>query len=119
MVSVLSEEELVHLNKVADNFKKYDEDGKVIGDAELFFPLLGYPEMDFTFFPPNTLPLVKRILGGDDVPRLIGAFTVFYASSAVSAVNVLCPKRCGCACDRVQLPRVEWAGVWLRHGLAP
>ena len=74
MVSVLSEEELVHLNKVADNFKKYDEDGKVIGDAELFFPLLGYPEMDFTFFHPNTLPLVKRILGGDDVPRLIGAF---------------------------------------------
>ena len=47
-----------------------DEDGNVIGDAELFFPLLGYPEMDFTFFHPNTLPLVKRILGGDDVPRL-------------------------------------------------
>eukprot|EP01048_Picozoa_sp_COSAG05_P011093 COSAG05_NODE_1022_length_6130_cov_48.450174_3_plen_220_part_00 len=54
-----------------DNFHKYDEAGNIIGPAELFFPMLGYPEFDFTFFHPNTLPLVKRILGGEDVPRVI------------------------------------------------
>jgi hypothetical protein len=71
LVSALSEVELGELNGVADGFHKYAEDGSIIGPAELFFPILNHPEFDFTFFHPNTLPLVKRILGGDDVPRVI------------------------------------------------
>jgi hypothetical protein len=71
VITALSEQELTDLNAVADNFRKYDENHVDVGPAELFFPLLGYPEFDFTFFHPNTLPLVQRILGGVDVPRLI------------------------------------------------
>ena len=43
--------------------------------------------MDFIFFHPNTLPLAKRIMGGDDVPRLIGACSLCTASSAVRLVR--------------------------------
>ena len=50
VIRVLSPQEIKDLNAVADKFRKYDKDQNDIGPAELFFPLLGYPEMDFTFF---------------------------------------------------------------------
>ena len=43
----------------------------VPGQGQLFFPLLNYPEFDFTVVHPNTYPLVQRILGGADKPRII------------------------------------------------
>ena len=36
--------------------------------------MLEYPEFDFTFFHPRTLPLVERILGGREVPRVCYAW---------------------------------------------
>ena len=50
VISALSSQEIKDLNAVADNFRKYDENHNDIGPAELFFPLLQYPEFDFTFF---------------------------------------------------------------------
>ena len=43
----------------------------VPGQGQLFFPLLNYPEFDFTVVHPNTYPMVQRILGGEDKPRII------------------------------------------------
>eukprot|EP01052_Picozoa_sp_SAG31_P039991 SAG31_NODE_5682_length_2383_cov_1.567426_2_plen_260_part_00 len=39
--------------------------------SQLFFPLLYYPEVDFTVVHPSTKPLVGAILGGWDKARLI------------------------------------------------
>ena len=72
VVNSLSEQEVRHLNLVADEFvttRGLEID--VPGQGQLFFPLLNYPEFDFTVTHPNTLPLVNAILGGEDKPRLI------------------------------------------------
>ena len=62
VISVLSPQEIKDLNAVADKFRKYDKDQNDIGPAELFFPLLGYPEMDFTFFHVRLKPACCTLL---------------------------------------------------------
>ena len=72
VVESLSAEEVGMLNAVCDAF--HEERGTEIdvpGQGQLVFPLLEYPEFDFTIFHPNTLPLVARILGGVDKVRHI------------------------------------------------
>ena len=65
---------MTDLNAVCDEFvHDRGEEIDVPGQGQLVFPLLEYPEFDFTVVHPNTLPLVQRILGGKDIPRLIGA----------------------------------------------
>eukprot|EP01047_Picozoa_sp_COSAG01_P036237 COSAG01_NODE_2823_length_7006_cov_12.699146_3_plen_79_part_00 len=59
---------------------RYNEAGEILGPAELFFPMLEYPEFDFTFFHPKTLPLVERILGGREVPRVRLKMCVFWSN---------------------------------------
>ena len=73
VVSVLSPQELRDLNAVADGWRKRGEEGEDLGPVDHFFPLLRCPEFDFTFWHPKTLPLVTRILGGEEAVRLIGA----------------------------------------------
>ena len=74
VVNSLSEQEVTDLNAVCDEFvHDRGEEIDVPGQGQLVFPLLEYPEFDFTVVHPNTLPLVQRILGGKDIPRLIGA----------------------------------------------
>ena len=64
---------MTDLNAVCDEFvHDRGEEIDVPGQGQLVFPLLEYPEFDFTVVHPNTLPLVQRILGGKDIPRLIG-----------------------------------------------
>ena len=72
VVNALSEQEVADLNVVADEFvHDRGQEIDVPGQGQLVFPLLEYPEFDCTVVHPNTLPLVERILGGKDKPRLI------------------------------------------------
>jgi hypothetical protein len=72
VVNSLSQQEVAGLNTVCDEFvTTRGPEIDVPGQGQLFFPLLNYPEFDFTVIHPNTYPMVQRILGGADKPRLI------------------------------------------------
>ena len=72
VVNSLSEQEVAGLNKVCDEWHEVrGAEIDVPGQGQLFFPLLNYPEFDVTVFHPTTLPLVGRILGGNDKVRHI------------------------------------------------
>ena len=72
VVNSLGEQEVADLNSVCDEFvTTRGPEIDVPGQGQLFFPLLNYPEFDFTVVHPNTYPMVQRILGGADKPRLI------------------------------------------------
>lgn len=72
VVNSLSQQEVADLNSVCDEFvTTRGPEIDVPGQGQLFFPLLNYPEFDFTVVHPNTYPMVQRILGGVDKPRLI------------------------------------------------
>ena len=71
-VSALSAAELSELNRVCDEWvTTRGREIDVPGQGQLFFPLLHYPEVDFTVVHPNTKPLVGKILGGWEKARLI------------------------------------------------
>ena len=72
VVNSLSGSEVSMLNSVCDEW--VHTRGSTIdvpGQGQLFFPLLNYPEVDFTVVHPATYPMVKEIMGGADKPRLI------------------------------------------------
>eukprot|EP00947_MAST-08B_sp_MAST-8B-sp1_P001480 g1480.t1 len=72
VVRQLDERELAELNGACDLIhRERGSEIDVPGQGKLFFPLLLWPEFDFTVFHPRTLPLVSRILGGQDKARHI------------------------------------------------
>jgi hypothetical protein len=70
VVRSLGPQQVSALNLVCDEFvQERGAEIDVPGQGQLFFPLLNYPEFDFTVTHPNVYPFVETILGGEDKPR--------------------------------------------------
>ena len=71
VITMFSAEEVQRLNDVCDEFCSYPERITLNGQGELVFPLVYYPEVDFTVDHPSQKPLVSRIMGGWEHVRMV------------------------------------------------
>jgi hypothetical protein len=71
VIRLLDRQEIASLNAVCDQFCCYPERITVRGQGELVFPLLHYPEVDFTVTHPNQKALIARIMGGWEHVRMV------------------------------------------------
>jgi hypothetical protein len=71
VIKMFSTDEVKRLNAVCDEFCRYPERISLDGQGELVFPLVHYPEVDFTVTHPSHKPLLARIMGGWEHVRLV------------------------------------------------
>jgi hypothetical protein len=71
VITLLSEREVAAMNAVADEFCDYPDRVTSGGQGELVFPLVHYPEVDFTVTHPNQKGLISKIMGGWEFVRMI------------------------------------------------
>ena len=71
VITLLSEQEVADMNAVADEFCEHPDRVTLNGQGELVFPLVHYPEVDFTVAHPNQKPLISKIMGGWEFVRMV------------------------------------------------
>jgi hypothetical protein len=71
VIKMFSEQEVVELNAVCDEICSYPERITLSGQGDLVFPLVHYPEVDYTVTHPSQKPLVSRIMGGWEHVRMV------------------------------------------------
>ena len=71
VIKMFDAKEVVELNDVCDEICNYPERITLNGQGELVFPLMHYPEVDFTVDHPSQKPLVSRIMGGWEHVRMV------------------------------------------------
>lgn len=71
VIKMFNEQEIADLNAVCDEICAYPERITTPGQGDLVFPLVHYPEVDFTVTHPSQKPLVSRIMGGWEHVRMI------------------------------------------------
>ena len=71
VIELLSEEEVVAMNAVADEWCSAADRVTLNGQGELVFPLVHYEEVDFTVTHENQKPLIDKIMGGWEHVRMV------------------------------------------------
>ena len=89
VIELLSEEEVVAMNAVADEWCSAADRVTLNGQGELVFPLVHYEEVDFTVTHENQKPLIDKIMGGWEHVRMVE----FNCKIVILSRIACCPSR--------------------------